>query len=64
MLASVTTALYSIGKALEWSFETLLVPISDPLNWLIFAMGMVAMVYWLMLQKKYNEEAKKNNSIK
>lgn len=63
MLASINSLWYGIGKTLERTFENVLVPIADPFNWFLFAVGMIAMVYWLKLQAKYNAEAEKNKTI-
>lgn len=52
-----------IGKLMEWSFETILVPIADPLNLGVVVLCTVGSIYWLRLQKKYTEQAKKDGTI-
>ena len=52
-----------IGKFLEWSFETLLVPITGPFNWATIALGLGGLVFWLRLQKRYNKEAKEAGRV-
>ena len=52
-----------IGKAIEWSFETILVPMSDPFNLGVVVLSLVGMVYWLSLQKKYTKQAEKDGTI-
>ena len=64
MTASINSLWYSIGKAMEWSFETFLVPIADPINLLVLLLSCVGGLYWLKMQKDYNEAAKNNNTIK
>ena len=48
---------------MEWSFETILVPMSDPLNLGVVVLCTVGSIYWLRLQKKYTEQAKKDGTI-
>ena len=52
-----------IGKFTEWSFETILVPMADPLNLGILLLSAVGGIYWLRLQKKLTEQAKKDGTI-
>ena len=52
-----------IGKALEWSFNSVLLPIADPLNFGIVVLSLVGMVYWLSLQKKYTKKAEEDGTI-
>jgi len=52
-----------IGKMLEWSFENILSPIADPINVVVVLLGLVGTVFWLRLQKKYTERAKKDGTI-
>ena len=52
-----------IGKAMEWSFKNILAPMSDPLNLGVVLLGLVGLVYWLRLQKKYNDQAKSDGTI-
>ena len=52
-----------IGKLLEWSFETILVPMADPLNIGVVVLCTLGSIYWLRLQKKYTEKAEKDGTI-
>jgi hypothetical protein len=52
-----------IGKFIEWTFETVLVPISAGFNWGVIAFGLVAIGFWLRLQKKYSAKAKQEGTI-
>lgn len=52
-----------IGKLLEWSFETILVPMADPLNLGVVLLCTAGSIYWLRLQKKYTEQAEKDGTI-
>ena len=52
-----------IGKMMEWSFENLLVPMSDPLNAGVVVLGFVGLAYWLRLQKKYSAQAKQQGTL-
>lgn len=52
-----------IGKLMEWSFENVLNPISDPLNAGVVILGFVGLVYWLRLQKKYTAQAKAEGTL-
>lgn len=52
-----------LGKFIEWSFETILVPMADPLNLGVVLLCVIGGVYWLYLQKKYTEQAEKDGTI-
>ena len=52
-----------IRKLLEWSFETILVPMTDPLNLGVVLLCTAGSIYWLRLQKKYTEQAEKDGTI-
>jgi hypothetical protein len=52
-----------IGKFIEWTFETVLVPISAGFNWAVIAFGFVAIAFWLRLQKKFSAKAKQEGTI-
>jgi hypothetical protein len=38
--------------------------IGDMLNWGIIALGFVGLFYWLNLQKKFNDKAEKEGTLK
>jgi hypothetical protein len=52
-----------IGKAMEWSFENILVPMSDPINSGFIILCLVGLVIWLRLQKKYNDQANSDGTM-
>ena len=52
-----------LAKFTEWSFKTILVPMADPLNLGIFLLSAAGGLYWIRLQKKYTEKAKKDGTI-
>lgn len=52
-----------IGKFLEWSFETFLVPVTGPFNLATIALGLGGLVFWLRLQNRYNKEAKEAGRV-
>ncbi len=52
-----------VAKFIEWTFENLLVPIASPMNTAVVALGLVGLVFWLRLQKKYTEKAKQDGTI-
>ena len=52
-----------IGKFTEWSFETILLPMADPLNLGVVLLSVVGGVYWLKLQEQYTSQAKKDGTL-
>lgn len=52
-----------VAKFIEWTFETLLVPISSPFNMAVIALGFVGLFLWLRLQKKYTAKAEQEGGI-
>jgi len=52
-----------LGKVIEWSFETILVPMSEPINLGVVLLCVVGGVYWLYLQKKYTKQAEEDGTI-
>jgi hypothetical protein len=45
-----------IAELMVWTFE-ILIFLDDWANYAFILLGAVGMVYWLMLQKKYNSQA-------
>ena len=45
------------------SFETLLVPMSNLVNWGSIVLGIVGMLIWLRMQAKYNKQAEREGTI-
>jgi len=52
-----------VAKFIEWTFETVLVPISSGFNWVVIALGLGGIAFWLRLQKKYTAKAKQSGNI-
>jgi len=52
-----------VAKFIEWTFETVLVPIASPMNIGVIILGFVGLAFWLRLQKKYTEKAKQDGTI-
>ncbi len=55
--------IYPIGDFIEWTFDSILMPMADPLNLGILLLSSVGGIYWLYLQKKYTDKAKKDGTI-
>lgn len=52
-----------VAQFIEWTFQTVLLPISDGANWGVIALGGAGLVFWLRLQSKYNSRAKKDGTL-
>ena len=52
-----------VAKFIEWTFETILVPISSPFNMSVIALGFIGLFFWLRLQKKYDDKAEEEGRI-
>jgi hypothetical protein len=52
-----------LAKFVEWTFNTVLVPMSDGLNWAVIALGLAGLAFWLRLQSKYNAKAEQDGTI-
>jgi hypothetical protein len=52
-----------VAKFIEWTFETILVPISSPFNMSVIELGFIGLFFWLRLQKKYNDKAEEEGRI-
>ena len=52
-----------VGKFVEWTFETVLVPLSNPFNLGVILLGLAGIGLWLLKQRKYSEEASQNGGI-
>ena len=38
-----------LAQFIEWTFETVLIPISDGFNWAVIGLGLVGLCFWLIL---------------
>lgn len=52
-----------LAQFIEWTFQTLLLPISDMFNWGVIALGLAGLAFWLRLQSKSNARAKQDGTI-
>ncbi len=52
-----------LAKFIVWTFENLLVPIADPMNAAVVLLGIGGIAYWLRVQKRMTEKAKKEGGI-
>ena len=52
-----------VAKFIEWTFETLLVPMSSTFNSAVILLGITGLLFWLRLQKRYTQKAKKNGNF-
>ena len=53
-----------IGDVITWSFDNILVPMGNMPNVLISIGLFVGILFWLKLQKGYNEDAQQNGTLK
>ncbi|PCJ80352.1 MAG: hypothetical protein COA49_08945 [Bacteroidetes bacterium] len=47
-----------IAKLTEWTFENVLVPMSDPFNTAVIILGLVTLVVWLKKLNSYVAKSK------
>lgn len=52
-----------VAKFIEWTFESILVPMSSPFNIGVVTLGFIGLFFWLRLQKKYTQKAEKEGGI-
>lgn len=52
-----------VAKFIEWTFETVLVPMSPTFNSAVILLGIVGLLFWLRLQKKYTQKAEKSGNL-
>ena len=55
--------IHPLAQFIEWTFQTLLLPISDMFNWGVIALGLAGLAVWLRLQSKFNARAKQDGTI-
>ena len=53
-----------IGELLVWTFENLLEPVGNMPNVLFTILGFAGILIWLRWQKRYNEIAERNGTLK
>ena len=52
-----------IGKFIQWTFNTVLVPASNPFNLAVILLIVGGIAYWLLQQRKYTAAARQNGDI-
>ncbi len=52
-----------IAKLVNETFITILVPISDLVNWAVIALGFVGLGLWIKMQQSYTAKAKRDNTL-
>jgi hypothetical protein len=61
-IMNLQSLVYPIADFFQWSFKTLMDPLSAPFNWSCIVFCIVAITYWLRRQKAYNEKAAKEGT--
>jgi len=51
---------YPLRDLLVWTFENLLEPVGNILNYTFVVLGFIGLAIWLKYQTKYNAEAEAN----
>lgn len=51
-----------IAKLVDETFISVLVPISDLVNWAVIALGVAGLALWIKLQQSYTAKAKRDNT--
>lgn len=59
----LTDLFYGIGDLLQWTFGIFEV-IGNSFNYALIVLGFIGLFYWLNMQKKFNEKAKKEGTLK
>ena len=59
----MTDFIYWLGDAFNWFFSQF-EKLGNLPNWIIIASGFLLLFWWLGLQKKYNEKAEREGSLK
>ena len=52
-----------IAKLVDETFITILVPISDLVNWAVIVLGFVGLGLWIKMQQSYTAKAKRDNTL-
>jgi hypothetical protein len=52
-----------IAKLVDETFISILVPISDLVNWAVIALGLFGLALWIKLQQSYTAKAKRDNTL-
>jgi len=52
-----------VGKFVEWTFETVLVPLSNPFNLGVILLVLGGIAFWLRKQRQYTAQARQSGDI-
>lgn len=52
-----------VAKLTDQTFRMILVPMSDPINWAVIALGLFGLVLWIRMQQSYTAKAKRDNTL-
>ena len=52
-----------VAKFIEWTFQTVLVPMSNPFNLGVILLGLVGLALWLRKQGQFSAEAREKGGI-
>ena len=52
-----------VGKFIEMTFETVLVPVSDPINTPVIVLILGGLAFWLRTQSKFTAKARQNGDL-
>ena len=52
-----------VGKFVEWTFETFLVPLSNPFNLGVVVLILGGIAFWLRKQRQYTAQARQSGDI-
>ena len=52
-----------VAKFVEWTFETLLIPVTNPFNAAVVLLIVSGIAMWLRKQGKFTAEARRNGGI-
>jgi len=52
-----------VAKFIEWTFQTVLVPMSNPFNLGVILLGLAGIALWLRKQGKFSAEAREKGGI-
>ena len=58
-----SSVFYAIGDFLTWTFGIFEI-IGNTFNYSLIVLGFIGLFYWLNLQKKFNDKAKNEGTLK
>jgi hypothetical protein len=52
-----------LGEFMVWTFDTLIVPFADYINWAAIVVGGIGFLFWMKTQSDYNKKAAKDGTL-